>query len=97
MSVENRAFENEFTNGGTTFTSTGEDLAFGFTARKLRLRNDAAKSIYFTLKSTTGATTSCPELKSSEEVFFAGDLAVSGMSYVATSSGGSLRVQAWGG
>ena len=80
------------------FSSTGADVEFGFNANTLRLRNDAAKSVYFTLRSTTGATTSGHELKSSEE-FILRDQQVAGFSFVATSSAGSgvgLRVGAWG-
>lgn len=84
---------NEYTDT-VAFTSTGADVRFGFDARRVRLRNDAAKSIYFTIRSYTGATTSGHELKSSEEITIA-DVTFSGLSFVATSSG-SLRIGAWG-
>ena len=92
--VTNRSYANEYVSKNT-FTATGEDVGFGFVVSMLRLRNDAALSVYFTLRSSTGATTNDAELKSSEELIVR-DVPVSGMSYVASSSGGSLRIQAWG-
>lgn len=91
---QNRTFPNEFTDA-VNFTSTGADVDFQFAASRLRLRNDAAKSVYIKLNALTGATTSGHELKSSEELNIDG-MTISGMSFVATSSGGSLRIGAWG-
>lgn len=94
MADQNRAFPNEYTDS-VNFTSTGADVNFTFPANVLRLRNDAAKSVYVKLGALTGATTSGHELKSSEELILR-DLDVSGLSFVATSSGGNLRIGAWG-
>lgn len=87
-------FPLEYTDS-ITFTSTGGDASFGFPANTLRLRNRSAKSVYLTLDSTTGATTSGHELGSSEELVIQNGM-ISGLSFVATSSGGTLTLGAWG-
>lgn len=91
-----RSFPNQF-NDKTTFTSTGADLGFGFNASFVRVKNDAAKSVYVRLNSTTGATTADHEVASSEDMqWYDLGVGVAGLSYCATSSGGAIRVGAWG-
>lgn len=77
-----------------TFTSTGGDVDFGFTASFLDLLNRAGKPIYVTLKSTTGATTGDYALESSGRLQL--PVRCSGFSFVATSSGASFQIGAWG-
>lgn len=87
-------FPNQF-NGSVNFTSTGADIGFGFIANVIRMRNRSSKSVYIDLGSTTGATTGDHELGSSEDITLPG-MMVSGMSFVASSSGGFLTIGAWG-
>ena len=99
MSVNNPQGAN-FPNESVTsvnFTSTGADVGFGFNAYLIRMRNRASKSVYVTLTSTTNGTTGGHEVGSSEDVMFNFRGAVcGGLSFVATSSGGTLTIGAWG-
>ena len=91
-----KSFPSQF-NQTVNFSSTGADVDFGFPAGYLRLRNDASKSIYVRLDSTTGATTSGYEVASSDALeWYSPGVGCSGLSFVATSSGGNLRIGAWG-
>lgn len=91
-----RSFPNEFLSS-LVFGAGGNDLAFGFNAGMVRLRNRAAHSVYFCLRSTTGATTGDHELGSSEDIVLNNlGAGVYGMSVNATSSGGYLTIGAWG-
>lgn len=96
MANNNKQYLSEYTDS-INFTSTGADIDFGFNANTLRLRNDSAVSVYLSLgaRAATGATTSGHELKSSEELIVR-DQQMAGVSFRASSSGGFLRVGAWG-
>lgn len=94
-----KAFPNEYTDN-VNFSSTGADVGFGFNASYVKLRNTAAPSVYVTLKSTTGATTSGAELKTSEELILQAPVLAAGFSFAVTSSAGTglgLKVWALGG
>lgn len=98
MPLSTPSFPNQF--GQTVnFTSTGADVGFGFTAALVKVYNDSAKSIYVNLQSTTGATTgpNMYELRAcSGDDFYDLGVGIGGLSFVATSSGGNVRIGAWG-
>lgn len=91
-----KSFPNQF-NQTVNFTSTGADFGFGFNAGHVSIRNPSAKSIYITLNSTTGGTTGGFEIASSNSLEFGSiGVGIAGASFVATSSGGSMQIGAWG-
>lgn len=84
------------TNVLLTSSSTGTEgqVSFGFAAKHVLLRNDAAASIYFNFGSSV-ATTGNHELKSSET--FQGDIGpADGVGLLTTSTGARVRVTAIG-
>lgn len=67
MADEYKTFSNSF-GQVVTVTSTGDGVAFGFTASHVRVANEGPVPVHYTLASTNAASTSDPRLAPGEAV-----------------------------
>lgn len=83
MPDEYKSFTDSF-GQVVTVTSTGDGVAFGFTATRVRIANDGPVPIHYTLGSTGAASTSHPRLGPGEAESF--DVLAAGAGFKTTST-----------
>jgi hypothetical protein len=76
-----------------TVTSTGDGVAFGFTATRVRVANDGPVRVFYDLGTTGEASTSDPTLGPGEDVVLQVLAAGAGFKTTSTSTGDAQQPQ----